>query len=401
MSEIAMIKATDNDAFVKKLNVLLVDDHEGDRLLCRKHMDRSKEFVCNFTEARSTTEALELVSQQQFDCVLLDNYLPDGVGVEVINNLRVAAQDDLLAVILLTGRGDESIAVDAMQHGANDYLPKNKLSVTVLERTIGNCIEKTSLKRMVERKRQMLDQTNSELQQRNLEIREFYQTVSHELKTPVTAIREYNSLMLEGVGGDVSDTQKDFLSRSVACCDRLTRLINDLLDAARLETGKMCLEIAPVNLFDILEESVLELLPVAEENEINLRHISASVLPTCTLDPDRIIQIVTNLVTNAIKNTEAGGEVTVGAMADTANQQVAISVTDNGCGISEEDQQLIFERYFQCKPEEGDFKEGMGIGLYLCSKLAALHGGHLELQSELGSGSTFTVVLPINGGQDG
>lgn len=401
MSEIAMIKATDNDAFVKKLNVLLVDDHEGDRLLCRKHMDRSKEFVCNFTEARSTTEALELVSQQQFDCVLLDNYLPDGVGVEVINNLRVAAQDDLLAVILLTGRGDESIAVEAMQHGANDYLPKNKLSVTVLERTIGNCIEKTSLKRMVERKRQMLDQTNSELQQRNLEIREFYQTVSHELKTPVTAIREYNSLMLEGVGGEVSDTQKDFLSRSVACCDRLTRLINDLLDAARLETGKMCLEIAPVNLFDILEESVLELLPVAEENEIKLRHISASVLPTCTLDPDRIIQIVTNLVTNAIKNTEAGGEVTVGAIADAANQQVAISVTDNGCGISETDQQLIFERYFQCKPEEGDFKEGMGIGLYLCSKLAALHGGHLELQSELGSGSTFTVVLPINGGQDG
>jgi signal transduction histidine kinase len=399
MSEALQSEPTLPLAVAMDTRILLVDDNEGDRVLCKRHLARSDDLTCSFLEARSAAEALEILSQQRVDCVLLDNYLPDAVGVEVIEQLRIASQDDFLSVVLLTGRGDESIAVEAMQHGANDYLPKSKVSTSVLARAVGNALEKNNLKRLVENKRKMLDETNRELRQRNLEIREFYQTVSHELKTPVTAIREYNALMLEGIGGEVSDDHKDFLSRSITCCDRLTRLINDLLDAARLETGKMQLEMTLTDMTKLLAESTQTLMRIAKSKGITLEYLGGKPLPCSVVDPGRINQVLSNLVDNAIKNTEASGRIVVDAQFNGITNAIEISVTDSGCGISDEDQALIFERYFQVKQHSGDFKEGMGIGLYLCSKIATLHEGSIALASTLGEGSTFTLSLPVRGGQ--
>lgn len=332
--------------------VLIVDDNRGDRLLCSKHLLGSRNQAYEILEADCGRTALQTVASQSVDCVLLDHYLPDGEGIGLIPSLREASADAHLAVVLLTGRGDEAIAVDALQGGANDYVPKSRLSTSTMDRVIANALEKSDLKRLVDIKRQKLEVTIRTLRARNLEIREFYQTVSHELKTPITAIREYNSLMLEGFGGEVSDVHADYLERSVACCDRLTRLVDDLLDVARLETGKLRVEMTRGDISQPLAHCVDLLQPLAGNGEMKLTYAPGKALPDLNFDPNRITQIITNLVTNAIKNTPAGGSITVHTEFEPASQSVRIHVTDTGCGISEADQAQIFERYFQVKESD-------------------------------------------------
>lgn len=377
------------------LTILVVDDNDGDRFLHAKYLAKAEsEHKFLSVEASSGAQALEIVAEGGVDCVLLDYYLPGETGVDLIAELRAAAGDALLPVILLTGKGDESTAVAAMRHGANDYIAKSKASSAVLTRAIENAVEKSGLKRLVEKKREILDVTNRELKQRNAEIREFYQTVSHELKTPVTAIREYNSLILEEVCGDISEQQRDFLTRSLTCCDRLTRMINDLLDAARIETAKMQIDPQMIDPNRLLRECVDGLRSRAAERGVTLHCQIDTPLPDIHADADRVAQIVNNLVTNAIKHTEQDGSVTVCARSVLEDEGIDIDVTDTGCGIAEEYLDNIFDRYFQVRSNPEDFVDGLGIGLYLSSALAALHGGYINVRSKLREGSTFTLHLP-------
>lgn len=224
---------------------------------------------------------------------------------------------------------------------------------------------------------------------------EFVSTVSHELRTPMTSIKGYAELMIMGAAGDMSDAQKQYLDVILGNADRMSELINDLLDISRIESGKTTLEIQPVNLSHIVTQVVGEHLQGLISHEDKPIQVSTDISPTLPMvnaDPDRVTQILTNLLDNAFQYTPANGMISVSTQAN--GSFVAISVSDTGVGISKENQAKVFDRFFRVEDSEIQQVPGTGLGLAIVRSLVEMHGGTIDVESSLGEGSTFTFTLP-------
>ena len=209
----------------------------------------------NFHETGLGHEGLKLCSSGDFDCVLLDYNLPDLNGIEFLN--RMDSQRKIqVPIIMLTGQGNETIASDALRAGATDYLPKRAASTESLKRTIGNAVEKFHLRNAIENQTHRLQEKNMELTRKHEEIQRFYQTVSHELKTPLTSMKEFVCIILDGISGPINDEQKEYLSLVKESCMQMANGVNDLLDVTRLETGKYRVELEPNNIEDVIHQVV-------------------------------------------------------------------------------------------------------------------------------------------------
>lgn len=247
--------------------------------------------------------------------------------------------------------------------------------------------------RVTQRTREQ-QRTAETLTQRNQQIEAFYHMLSHELKTPLTAAREMVCLVLDGLAGAVTPPQHEYLQMARDSCDQMRRCLDDLVDASRLETGKLSLKIASASLADVAATAVRSVQPEFEARQVTIdEHICPDLVPVA-IDRQRIVQVITNLLNNAAKCSARGQRVaiTVTAMADTGHQRV--SVRDHGPGIALDQQQRIFDRLYQIKMGDGATEQGMGLGLYLCRELVDLHGGTLGVDSTPGSGSTFWFDLP-------
>ncbi len=225
---------------------------------------------------------------------------------------------------------------------------------------------------------------------------EFVSTVSHELRTPMTSIKGYAELMVLGAAGSMNDAQKQYIEVILANADRMSELINDLLDISRIESGKTTLELQPVNLSQIISQVINEHLQGLIQHEdkpiVVTTEISAT-LPMVNADPDRVTQILTNLLDNAFHYTPADGKITVATRTDSS--YVAISVSDTGIGISKENLEKIFDRFFRVEDSEIQEVPGTGLGLAIVRSLVEMHGGQIDVDSVLGEGSTFTFTLPL------
>jgi PAS domain S-box-containing protein len=249
----------------------------------------------------------------------------------------------------------------------------------------------------VRRIRDRLRQTNQDLLAKNQEIQNFYHTLSHELKTPLTSAREFISLVMDGVAGPLNPTQSEYLAIAKDSCDQLRVCINDLMDATRLETGKLALELKSAPLGPLLQRVLTAMGPAATAKQIALSLELEPQLPEVFLDENRINQVVTNLVNNALKFTPPGGKIVVGAAsASSGPDAVRVFVSDTGRGIPQDEQSRIFDRLYQVKAGDATTEQGVGLGLYLCRELVQLHGGNVWVDSEPGCGSTFSFVLPRN-----
>ena len=239
-----------------------------------------------------------------------------------------------------------------------------------------------------------LQRTNRDLLKKAREIENFYHTLSHELKTPLTSASEFVSIVLDGLAGAVNDTQKEYLEIARHSCLQLRNCINDLFDATRLETGKLTLQRKPLSLDALAHRVISAMLPSAREKEVSLTQDIELGLPLAIADEHRIIQVITNLLANALKHTGQGGNVHVTLRSSALSADLLeFSVRDTGCGISPADQQHIFDRLYQVKTGDAT-TGGIGLGLYLCRELVQLHGGRIWVESQLGQGSTFTFVIP-------
>jgi PAS domain S-box-containing protein len=240
-----------------------------------------------------------------------------------------------------------------------------------------------------------LRQSNSDLKRRNREIENFYHTLSHELKTPLTSAREFICIVKDGLGGPLNPTQLDYLETARQSCDQLAACINDLLDATRLDTGKLVLDLKPASVAALVQKVAGALGPRAAAKGIRLSRDIQAGLPEVPLDQHRITQVVNNLLTNAIKYTPPAGHIQLRVAEDPQRPDLLrISVSDTGCGISEFEQERIFDRLYQVKSGDAATEQGVGLGLYLCRELVELHGGSIWVESALGQGSTFAFVLP-------
>ncbi len=380
------------------LQVLIIDDSPADQeIYCHLLRDHPA-YDCTFLCASSGKSGLDLCQSGQPDCVLLDYRLPDMDGIAFL----AALDGDLAAlpfpIIMLTGYGSEMIVAEAMRAGAADYLPKDLLSAKSLGRAMTNAVEKHQLRRAVEEQRRLLWRTNAELRRRNEEITTFYHMLSHELKTPLTAVREFVSIVIDGLAGPINDTQREYLGIAKESCDQITLGLNDLLDVARLDTGKLHIEPSLAAIGAVVERAVSMMSPMAQEAQIELSHDIEPELPEMMMDTHRIVQVLTNLIGNALKFTPAGGQVAVRVTELPPEQDgVLIAVHDTGRGIAPELRSRIFERLYQARAEDEVFEGGLGLGLYICREVVKLHRGEIWVESTPGQGSTFSFTLPPYG----
>jgi len=240
-----------------------------------------------------------------------------------------------------------------------------------------------------------VERTNADLRRKNDEIQNFYHTLSHELKTPLTSAREFVSIVMDGLAGGLNDKQREYLRIAMESCNQLRVCINDLLDATRLETGKLSVELKPVALGELALRVVTTMNPAATGKRIRLTCNAEHGLPPVEIDESRITQVIMNLVNNALKFTAAGGEIKVNVAASAEKKDfMEVSVSDTGRGIPEGQMDRIFDRLFQVKNGDASTEHGVGLGLFICRELIRLHHGDIRVESRFGSGTTFTFDLP-------
>jgi signal transduction histidine kinase len=222
--------------------------------------------------------------------------------------------------------------------------------------------------------------------------RDYMSEISHELRTPLTAIKGFAETLQEA-GADDSAVRQRYLDRIIAKTDHLSRLVQELLDLARLEAGQTQLSLQPTELEPIILEAVETLRLQAEERGVRIGIITADNLPSVLGDGRRLQQVLENLISNALRATERGGEVRVSA--GLSDGLVAIEVSDTGIGIPEEQQSHIFERFYRIDTADKSNQAGTGLGLTIAKRIVEAHGGQISVTSKPGCGATFRFTLTI------
>jgi PAS domain S-box-containing protein len=270
----------------------------------------------------------------------------------------------------------------------------------VIQCNIRNITERKRAEEQMRDVQAQLELTNSDLRKRTEEIQYFYHTLAHELKTPLTSAREFVSIVIDGLAGELNLTQLNYLRIAKQSCTELAVYINDLLDATRLDTGKLHVELKAVSLAAIIRRAMAIMEPVAAGKKIRLSEELDTDLKDVMADESRIMQILTNLLNNALKFTAEDGAIMVKLGANPKNSEcVQISVVDTGCGIPTDQIDNLFHRFYQIKKGDTTPGKGVGLGLFLCRELVLLHGGSIWVESVLGEGSTFSFTIPKHSDQ--
>lgn len=250
-----------------------------------------------------------------------------------------------------------------------------------------------SLEQRVEQRTQELQEANRRLQELDKLKSDFVSTVSHELRTPMTAIKGYVDNILDGLTGVLTERQSYYLNRVKSNVERLTRMINELLDLSRIEAGKVELNLGDVRMRELISDIVEGLQTMAREKGVTLRTHQPDDLPTIRGDRDKLHQVLTNLIQNAIKFTPAGGEVEVESQRwDDGYLQVG--VIDTGSGIPSHELEKVFEKFYRGESDSQD-DQRWGLGLSIARSLVKLHGGQIWVESAPGQGSRFYFTVPI------
>lgn len=221
----------------------------------------------------------------------------------------------------------------------------------------------------------------------------YFTMMSHELKTPLTAIKAYAD-MLRDMGAVEDAAARDVLGKIQANVTALTKLVKNILEMSKLDAGKVELDRRPVDAVDVTNALSKALDPLAQSKGVNLYFAVAADMPLFMADQDKVLHILENLGSNAVKYSPKGGSVVISAYPCKKDATVRFAVTDEGPGVPDADRELIFEKFKQSRSSMEKPVSGSGLGLALAKEYAELHGGYIKLKSELGQGSTFKVVLP-------
>jgi signal transduction histidine kinase len=221
---------------------------------------------------------------------------------------------------------------------------------------------------------------------------EFLANMSHELRTPLNGIQGYTELIMDGIYGEVPEKIKEVMERIQQSGNRLLGLINAVLDLSKIEAGRLTLSLADYSMQGVIQNVCTAIEPLAAEKQLTLHLNVQPNLPVGKGDEQRITQVLTNLVGNAIKFTEVGN---VGVEVTATNGAFMVAVSDTGIGISEADQQKVFEEFQQADSSSTRKKGGTGLGLAIAKKIIEMHNGRIWVESHLGQGSTFRFTLPV------
>ncbi len=252
--------------------------------------------------------------------------------------------------------------------------------------------------RTIRFQKEELERSNRQLRQIDRMKSDFMSTIGHELRTPLTSIIGYSKLLLDGNMGELDKEQKEALKEILSGGNNLLRLINDILEFQRVESGKSNLKFEKTRLSPLISQIVRTEKPMADEKNQKIEIQIDPTLQEIVTDPDKLKQILLNLLNNAIKFTPQDGEIKIQVKQE--NNKVKISITDNGIGIDKKDQEKIFKPFQQLDQGLSRKYQGTGLGLAIVKEYTQRLGGEITLESELGKGSTFTITLPLKKQED-
>ena len=327
--------------------VLLIEDNPGDADLVRLRLVEGESHM-DVRCANRLATGLTSLSDEPPAVVLLDLNLPDSQGADTFR--RVLDKAPGVPVIILSGRDDESLAVKVLHQGVQDYLVKGEFDSKQLFRAMRYAMEREVLLKSLEM----------------------------------------------GVAGPVVPQQRKHLETALKSVTQLHAMIRDLLEAGKAESGQIHLEPRCIVISELIQQTIAMVRRTAREKQIGVDIAVDSRIPLIYADPDRILQVLVNLIDNAIKFTEPDGSIMVKAsLVDADPSFVYVSVVDTGRGISAEAKLMIFERLYQDPNALDNNRKGLGLGLYIAKELVRLHGGRLWVSSEPGQGSIFSFTLPL------
>lgn len=395
------------------LRILIVDDDEIDRMSVRRALVKSGVSV-EIDEAETCAQAMTLLSKNSYDCTFLDYGLPDQNGLALVKfacNLEVQHP-----LVVLTGQGDEQIAVNLMKAGATDYLPKSQITPAALTQLLRNAIRIDRAEReAIETSRQLqltnalllqqnrdLEQQREQIEIQNLQREDFISHLTHDLRTPLVAANIMFKLFEQEAFCPLSPPMHEALEAMDRSNQNLLQLVNTILEVNRYESGHKDLTFTKCNVWEIINSAIEELQPLAKYKSISLDAISDLPEPESLRvlgDCQEIRRAIGNLVGNAIKFTDTGVvEVKLGfepaSREDVTalNGWISIDVRDTGLGMSPAEQKDIFERFRTGKHRQA----GSGLGLHLVARIVTTHSGAISVTSNPGEGSLFEIRLPAH-----
>lgn len=357
------------------MNLLIIDDTQSDHDIAVEYLQEAGGSY-NFFHAFSAAEGVEIYDKNQIDCVLLDYNMPGKDGLETLQLLTNFNKS--VPIIMITGEGNEFVAVTAMKLGSQDYIPKRILTPSALKRAVERAVEHSEIFRKMEQYRMDLERSNHDLEQ-------FSNIVAHDLKSPLRAITQHLNL-IKSKSSDYLD-EKSLLSLDFAVqgAERMRHLIDALFEYARLGFSEPNFEL--INMEVLLRHVKRDLLPIIEESGAT---ITNDPLPEVMGDAVLLSQLLQNLIANAIKYCKEKPRIHISAQNDGDNWR--ISVRDNGIGIPTAQHQQIFAIFRRLHQQEE--YPGIGLGLAICKRIAKQHNGTINVESEFGKGSCFYFTIP-------
>lgn len=356
--------------------ILIVDDEEAIRDSCHQALAKDGYIVDTAENAQS---GLQAIKEGTPDLVLIDLKMPGMSGMELLE--EIGRIDPTIISIVITGYATVESAVEAMKRNAYDFLPKpftpDQLRI-VIERGL---------------ERKLLTAESECLRREKEMMRENFVTlVSHQLRSPLTSVKQYFGVIREGFVGESTDKQKEIIEKAGGKIDRLLELINDWLDMSRVEAGRIAESFEPVSLTPLLSEVLEELKPQADAKNVSLKFHEGDNHTKIDGDPKCLKEAILNLVSNGINYNREGGSVTITQRKK--ENDLVVEISDTGIGIPQEHLPFIFDEFFRVKSQQTQHIPGTGLGLPIAKKIIEAHKGNVKVASEINRGTTFSILLP-------
>jgi len=356
--------------------ILVIDDDAAMRRACEAALRRAGYHIETYSDGPS---GLARIREQSPSVLIVDLKMPGMGGLEVIKHVKEI--DFNIVIVVITGFATVDMAVEAMKSGAYDFIPK-PFTAEELRVIISRAVERERLGREAQRLRD----------EKAAQARKFVTFVTHQLKSPLGAVRQYLDVLLHQMGDDAPERQRQWIERSSKKITEMLEIITNWLTISKVEGGQFATDRSPLQWRDIVDPTLEGFLTEAQQRDVTLQASLPDDLPRIVGDEAALRMLFSNLVSNAIKYNRDGGRVDVTAEAD--EDIVRLSVKDDGIGIAPEYASQVFDDFFRVKDGSTRGVSGTGMGLAICKKIANELGGDLLLVSEPGQGSTFTVVLP-------
>jgi signal transduction histidine kinase len=359
----------------RKPLILIIDDEEPLRDGCRQTLEKSGYAVLTAGEG---VEGIKIAREHKPEVAFIDLKMPGISGMEIIEILSRDIPD--IVLIMITGYATIVSAVEAMQKGSYDYLPKpfspDQLRA-LTRRALEHRILKMETKRLREEKERM---------EKN-----FITFVSHEMRSPLVVIQQYIE-SLKVIAGDRFDKEAtDIIERCGRRIESLAEMIEHWLDISRIEEGTFTQKKDPLNLSNLIARSAEEMSPLCKERGITLQIKAPESAPIIVGDEESLTRVFTNIIGNAIKYTPEGGKITITVEND--EYYVTVIIADTGSGIPADKLPFIFEPFFRVRGKD-ERHRGSGLGLTFCKKIMDSHGGEIGATSREGEGTTFVLKFP-------